>query len=338
MKFKVIAKIVTFGLIIPAMLGASIMAVRAYYSPLGNDLQLPTVAIESSDMQVLPTATAIAAKVSAQESVCGESGVWNVLVLGTESTEKHGNAGSDFIRMMRVDFLNRQVTLFAFPPDLWVDTSGLGLINPATQSMSMYLGTVFQEARSRSTYTVTKDAMLDGTTASATALFQNFTVSTHFYLTVDLSQVPMMVDAVGGVPINIPQTMTDPWIGMTIPSGPQTLNGAQFVAYARAIPDSDFARAQRHDLLMEALREKLVDPAVWGQIPQLYARFNGMIVTNFSPEQINHLSCLLKEVSPNAIVNDGVKQEWTSPGPAPDSLYWDKIQILNQLKILKFVP
>ncbi|HLO17787.1 MAG TPA: LCP family protein [Anaerolineales bacterium] len=336
MKLNVIAKIITFGLIIPAMFGASLVAVKAYYSPLGDGLQMPTVAVGTSDMQVIPTATAITIAALAQESVCGESGVWNVLVLGTDSVEMRGNPGADFVRMMRVDFPNRQVTLFAFPPDLWVDTSTLGLTNPTIQST--YLGMVFHEARLRSTHTILRDVMLDGTNASATMLFNNFTITTNYYLTVDLSQVPMMVDAIGGVPLNVPQTITDPWIGTIIPSGPQTLNGTQFIAYARAIPDSDFARIQRNDLLMEALREKLLDPTVWGQIPQLYSQFNGMIATNFSPEQINHLSCLLKQVPLNAIVKERIKQEWTSPGPMPDSLYWDKTQVLNQLKTLNFIP
>ncbi len=336
MKFKVIAKIIVFGLIVPAMLGVSIMAVKAYYSPLGDSLQTAAVEMEPSDMQVVPTATSIAIVASAQQSVCGESGVWNVLILGSDAGELRGNKGTDFVRMMRVDFPSRQVTLFSFPPDLWVDTSGLGLINPTIQST--YLSTVFHEARTRSHRIALKDALFDGTSVSAKMLLNNFSVSTDHYVTVDLSQIPVLVDAVGGVPINVPQTITDPWIGITIPSGPQTLNGTQFVAYARAIPDSDFARIQRNDLLVDALREKLLDPAVWGQIPQLYAQYNGVIATDFSPEQINHLSCLLKEVPSNAIIKDGIKQEWTWPGPVSGSLYWDKTQVLNQLKNLHFIP
>jgi len=31
-----------------------------------------------------------------------------------------------------------------------------------------------------------------------------------------------MVDAIGGVPINIPVTITDPWIGTVYPAGQQT--------------------------------------------------------------------------------------------------------------------
>jgi anionic cell wall polymer biosynthesis LytR-Cps2A-Psr (LCP) family protein len=125
---------------------------------------------------------------------------------------------------------------------------------------------------------------------------------------------------------------------MVIPAGQQTLNGVQFVAYARAIPDSDFARIQRNNLLLAALQQKLLDPAVWARIPQLYTQFNEVIATDLSPEQINHLSCLLQEVPKESILQDGVRQEWTSAGPQAGSLLWDKTKVINRLKELGLTP
>ena len=98
--------------------------------------------------------------------------------------------------------------MFAFSRDLWVDTTGLGLTNPTINATK--LGMVFYEARSRSTSTNVRDSMIDGTNATARMLANNFLVSSDHYLTIDLAQVPAMVDAIGGVPINIPATITDP--------------------------------------------------------------------------------------------------------------------------------
>jgi anionic cell wall polymer biosynthesis LytR-Cps2A-Psr (LCP) family protein len=125
---------------------------------------------------------------------------------------------------------------------------------------------------------------------------------------------------------------------MVISAGQQTLNGAQFVAYARAIPDSDFGRIQRNNLLVSALQQRLLDPAVWGRIPQLYSQFNEVIATDLSPEQVNHLACLLKEVPKESVIQDWVKKEWTSPGPQPGSLFWNKTNVLNRLKELDMIP
>jgi LCP family protein required for cell wall assembly len=200
------------------------------------------------------------------------------------------------------------------------------------------LGTVFYEARSRSTSTTVKESMAQATSVTARMLAKNFLVSTDHYVTIDLSQVPAMVDSVGGVPINIPHETTDPYIGMVIPAGQQTLSGLQVVAYARAIPDSDFGRIERNNLLIAALRQKLLDAGVWSKIPQLYGQFHESIATDLSPEQINHLSCLLQEVPGEAIVQEQVKQEWTWAGPQAGSLLWDKDSVLKQLKELGLVP
>lgn len=333
MKIKNMAGMVLLGLVILVAFVATVWSVRAYRQPLGAALQgdaaTPTVII-NTQLELLATAT------SAPAAVCGETSAWNVLILGSDAADLRGEKGSDLTRMLRVDFPNKKVTIYAFSRDLWVDTSGLGLTDPAIDATQ--LGAVFYEARSRSTKTNAKDAMLDGTNVTARMLSNNFSISTDHYLTIDLFQIPAMVDLVGGIPVNIPKTTTDPWIGMVIPAGQQTLNGAQFVAYARAIPDSDFGRIQRNNLLVAALREKLLDPGVWAKIPELYTQFNEVITTDLSPEQINHLSCLLKEVPPDAILQDQVRQEWTSPGPQPGSLLWDKTNVLNRLKELDLIP
>jgi len=337
------------GLIVIAGLGTTAWVVRAYRAPLGPALQNvaplsvpisnPVVATEIvADSPVVPTAIPVMAQeqAQAQTGVCGETSAWNLLVLGSDAGDPRPPKGSDLIRMVRVDFPNRKVTVYAFPRELWVDTAGLGLTNPTINATQ--LGTAFFEARRRSPSTNVRVAMIDGTNVTARMLANNFLISTDHYLTIDLAQVPAMVDAIGGVPINVPATINDPRVGMVIKAGQQTFNGAQFVAYARAKPDSDFARIQRNNLLLEALRQRLLDPAVWARIPQLYLQYQEVIATDLSPEQISNLACLLKEVPKEAILQEGIKQEWTSPGPQSGSLLWDKTKVFNRLKELGLIP
>ncbi len=335
MNTKKVVRISFLGLVILGILGIGAWAVRAYRTPLGEALEVTSVT------NVIPVSGQVDSNPAGepaleQEPVCGETAVWNVLVLGSDAADLRGDKGSDLTRVVRVDFPNKQVTMFAFSRDLWVDTAGLGLTNPTIDAAQ--LGMVFYEARSRSTSTSVKESMVAGTNATARMLSNNFLITTNHYLTIDMAQVPAMVDALGGVPIDIPATITDPWIGMTIYAGQQTLNGAQFVAYARVIPDSDLARIQRNSWLLLALQQKLLDPSVWIKIPELYTQFKEVIVTDLSPEQINHLACLLQEVPRESILQEGVKQEWTSPGPQTGSLLWDKTSVLNRLKELNVIP
>jgi len=282
----------------------------------------------ASPAPIVPAAPAI------QTTECGETGAWNVLVLGSDYAEMRGQKGSDLTRMLRADFANKRVTVYAFSRDLWVDTTGLGLVNPSISATR--LGMVYYEGRIRSPQFAEIDTVVDGTRATAGMLSKDFSLATDHYLTLDLNHLAVMIDAVGGLPINIPTRTTDPWIGMVIEAGQQTLNGAQVVAYARAIPDSDFGRIARNDLLLEALRQKLLDPAVMARIPDLYAQFKGVIATDLSLEQINNLTCLLKEVPSSSIVQDSVRPEWTSPGPL-GSLLWNKNNVINMLRELGLI-
>ncbi len=312
----------------------------AYQKPLGPTLEsvepldtLDVAAIIATPTQVPETPTATPSP--GLTEVCGETSAWNILVLGSDVVAMRGDKGSDFVRMMRVDFPNKNVTVYAFPRELWVNTSGLGLYYPTVDATE--LGTVFYEAYRRSTNANRREKMAYGTNIVSKMLMWNFVLRTDHYITVDLTQIPAMVDAVGGVPIYIPTRITDPWIGMVFEPGQHTLNGAQVAAYARAKPDSDFGRINRQQQLMQAARQKLTEPEVWARIPQLYTQFNQVIATDLSLEQINHLACLMNEVSGESIVFEGVRQEWTSAGPQ-GSYLWDKSSVLNQLMGLGLIP
>jgi LCP family protein required for cell wall assembly len=293
---------------------------------------LATATIEVT-LTVSPTAQATGV-VNSQTTVCGGSGAWNVLVLGSDYAEMRGQKGSDLTRMLRADFTNKHVIIYAFSRDLWVDTSGLGLVNPNIDATR--LGMVYYEGRIRSPQFAEIDTVIDGTRATARMLSKDFSLGTDHYLTIDLNHLAAMIDAIGGLPINIPSRTTDPWIGMVIEAGQQTLNGTQAVAYIRARPDSDFGRIARNDILLEALRQKLLDPAVMARIPDLYAQFRSVIATDLSLEQINNLTCLLKEVPSSSIIQESVRPEWTSPGPL-GSLLWDKNSVITRLKELGLI-
>ena len=271
----------------------------------------------------------------AQAGACGETGAWNILVVGSDYAELRGQRGSDLTRMLRVDFDNNKVSSFSFPRALWVDAIGLGLTNPDINALP--LGMVFYEGRKRSTQFAEIATIVDGTRFTARALSKNFSVSTDHYIAVDLNHLAEIIDNIGGLPINIPVSTTDPYIGVVIPAGQQTLSGAKTVAYARAIPDNDFGRIKRNDLIVMALLQKLLDPAVVQKIPDLYTQFKSVIATDLSLEQINHLACLFKDVPAGSITLDGVSQNWTSAGPQ-GSLSWNKSLILKRLKELGMIP
>ena len=269
-------------------------------------------------------------------SVCGQQGAFTILTIGSDAEDLRGLPGSDLTRLVRVDFSNKKINTFALPRDLWVDVSSLGFQNPLITDTT--LGKTFYDAHERSVQIEEPGKMTDGAQVSAQMILDNFEVTSDHYLVLDLDQLPALIDEIGGLPIDIPETITDPWIGTVIEAGPQTLTGVELKAYARAIPDSDFARIQRSNLIIQALRQKLVDPSVWVKLPKLYRMFaKKMIITDLSPQQIFSLFCLVREIPKEEIVMERVEPAWTSPGPS-GSLLWDKDKVTAALKHLDLLP
>ena len=209
MKTGTILSRVLIGLVVIGTVLSTFFIVKAAYQqrlgpaldpvpPTAVPTNVPLIAaatsIPTSEPVVsMPTPTAV------QTTTCGETGSWNLLILGVDTVVLRGDRGADLTRMMRLDFPNGKVTIYTFPRELWVNTSGLGLTNPTIDATE--LGTVFYEALLRSHQTTQRNAMVDGTNATARMLSWNFSLRTDHYMTVDVSQAPAMIDAIGGVPI-----------------------------------------------------------------------------------------------------------------------------------------
>jgi LCP family protein required for cell wall assembly len=333
-----------------ALLGAlgtcvvGVAAVVIFFNPLGPALEISNIIPNASQPTATSTSEASApaqdepaqpAPTATAEGVCGETAVWNVLVVGSDAADMNYPPGSDLTRVVRVDFQNKSVTSFAFSRDLWVDTSSLGLKAPDIAATK--LGMVFHESRLRSLRPDPKEVMLDGVNAMANALALNFNVISDHYIALDLAKLPEMIDAIGGLPINIPEPLTDTVTDTEFAAGQQILTGLQATIYARAYTKDDLSRIERNNLVVEALRQRLLDPAVWTKIPELYLKYKDFVITDFSPEQVSQFACLLQEVESESIVQVGVKPEWTSPGKE-GSLLWDRAKVMALLKELEIVP
>ena len=92
-----------------------------------------------------------------------------------------------------------------------------------------------------------------------------------YYAAVDLEGFRDMVDAVGGVDIDNPRAVDDPFTGTEMPAGPVHLDGHNALKYVRSregVGDSDYTRAGRQQLVLVALERKVASPAV---LPKLSA-------------------------------------------------------------------
>ena len=115
-----------------------------------------------------------------------------------------------------------------------------------------------------------------------------------------------IIDAIGGIDVYLPydvdvRSETNPK-GFHVEAGQHHFDGATALWVARIRQYNVFGRAENQNIVMCAVRKKLLSPAIMPAIPQLIKDFQRYVQTDFSPEQINQLACLATQMHGTNIV------------------------------------
>jgi LCP family protein required for cell wall assembly len=288
---------------------SGILLVRLYRQPLGPALQLPTSTQPSPTLTTFPiqvaansTATDIpATSTSTPPPLCGGPSVMNILAVGSDARGNHYLYGlADVIRLVRVDFVNRRVTILEVPRDLWVEIPGIadhynitrGKLNQAYLYGNKGLGYY--------------DGPGEGPGLLARTLNLNLGARPDHYLAVNMITFEAIVDAVGGIDVYLPYEISvkspDNPKGFGIPPGQHHIDGESALWIARIRQYTTFGRAENQNIVMCALRKKLLSPAIVPAIPQLVKDFQRYVQTDLSPEQLNQLACLATQMHGTDVV------------------------------------
>jgi LCP family protein required for cell wall assembly len=112
------------------------------------------------------------------------------------------------------------------------------------------------------------------------------------YLLIGLEGVREIVDAVGGITIDVPQDIrddaypTDDYGTMTvfIPAGRQQMDGETALQYARTRhQDNDFGRIGRQQQVIGGVRAALLNPLNWPRLPAVLVAVQRTVTTDLSP-------------------------------------------------------
>jgi LCP family protein required for cell wall assembly len=121
------------------------------------------------------------------------------------------------------------------------------------------------------------------------------------YVVLGFTGFKTIVDDQGGLPIVVPKRVVASHArNLVIEAGPQTLSGAEALAYARerkTLPDGDFGRSRHQGevILAAAVKAKLAGPAA---IPSALTSFSAVGRSNLSAEQILTFSAGLHALNP----------------------------------------
>lgn len=212
-----------------------------------------------------------------------EGGRQNILLLGMDAgtlgaKEEHNRHRSDTILVVSLDKKNKDVKILSIPRDTRVRLGGYGIqkINAATAF---------------------------GGADLAVKTVKNFLgVPIHNYVVVKLSSFKNIVDALGGVDIDIKERMkySDPAGGIYIDlyPGQQTLDGdkaEQFVRY-RGYADADIGRVKAQQQFMEALIKKALKPATLLKLPKIIDIVQENVETDIQPLEMASLANFARQV------------------------------------------
>lgn len=162
------------------------------------------------------------------------------------------------------------------------------------------------------------------------------------YLRIDTGIFREVIDAIGGIEVNVPQAMKydDNTQGLHIDLQPglQVLNGDQAEQFARFRHDEygDIGRVQRQQILLKALRQKLNSPTLITKVPQLLNLIERYVDTNLSREELFALVGFTLHLNSEQMSLVMLPGRASYPGEFAASYWLPDLEAQNQILVEQF--
>lgn len=117
-------------------------------------------------------------------------------------------------------------------------------------------------------------------------------VSIDRYVRINVQGVEKLIDALGGVEVNVPIDMKyqddSQHLYINLKAGEQRLDGDQAMQFLRFRYDDkgDIGRVQRQQMLMRAVVEQALNPATIGRLPKILSVIQSHVDTNLAVEEL----------------------------------------------------
>jgi len=236
---------------------------------------------------------------------------YQILVMGVDRvlTAKPGtpeifDGRTDSMLLVRLDKNDRRINILSIPRDTQVKIPDYGRVK--INAANVYGGKDLAISTVKST--------LNGVTIDR-------------YVRIDTSGLDEIIDAIGGVEINVPKAMkyTDNTqkLFIDLKPGLQTLNGKQAEGFVRFRNDaeSDLGRIKRQQILLQAVKAKLTSPWLLFKLPQLMPVIQKNIDTNLTNDEMLAIAGFGVSVNPKNINSASLTGYPSYPGQFK-SLYW----------------
>lgn len=242
----------------------------------------------------------------------------SVLLLGIdERQDQEGPWRTDTMIVLTLDPITGTAGMLSIPRDLWVEIPGYG-----------------HERINKAHFLGDADHYPGGGPALAMRTVQHsLGIPVQYYVTVNFGAFVTLVDQIGCIEVDVPETIDDPtypaaagfgYDPFYIEAGHHTLCGEEALRYARtrATFGGDFDRAARQQQVIYAIRDRVLGsgqlPNLINQAPELWSTLQGGISTNLSLQQIVQLALLAQDISEDDICSGIIDGEYVEMATLQD--------------------
>lgn len=236
------------------------------------------------------------------DSVASEDKIVHVMILGIDS--RQGDTGrSDTMMVTAVDTDKGKAALLSVPRDTRVPIEGHGYekINHA--------------------YAYGGHALTQKSVESLLG------VNIDHYILINTTAFERIIDAMGGVDINVEKRMhyEDPWddnggLVIDLYPGEQHMDGKKAIQYVRYRDgEGDIGRIGRQQKFVKACLAKMISPQMLPRLPKLIEEINSAVTTDMSLSDLLDFAKIMKSVHDNGLTAQMVPGQ---PAYLQDVSYW----------------
>ncbi len=241
----------------------------------------------------------------------------SVLLLGTDRRSQGSSVdNTDTLMLFHLDPNARRMAILSIPRDLYVEIPGHG------------------QGRINTAYAYGEQDGTGGLALASRTISTTLGIPVQHAALIDFYAFVSVIDTMGGVDVDVPYAISDPtypdsgidYDPFYLPAGPQHLDGATALKYARTRITSggDFDRAARQRQIVLSVRDRVISldllPVLISQSPQLWSTLQSAFETDLTLGEIVDLAVIGSRVPADQIVTAGIDQtcthSWTTPGGA----------------------
>jgi LCP family protein required for cell wall assembly len=243
----------------------------------------------------------------------------SILLLGIDhrpECEEEGPAHTDSMMVLTIDPVSMSASVLSLPRDLWVEIPDIGLdrINQAH-----YFGDLYEYPGGGPALAMETVSLFLG-------------VPLNYYATVNFNAFIEVVDLIGGITIEVPETIDDPdypdsCYGIDpfyIEEGTHRLDGTQALKYARTRETfgGDVDRAGRQQAVVMAARDQILRlnilPQLIAQSPRLWQTLQDNVRTNLTLDEGLQLALLMQDIPADRIETAVIDYNYVYNETTPD--------------------